>query len=118
MREGKVYGRTDGQDPARGGQITRGGSGQEARDQRRDDLRLAQTLRQLDAENSRHKKMLAERVMDIEILKEVAANNGERASLMTADRFRVPTRSIDPTSVRAAERGEIYGRISVPHAGT
>ena len=30
-------------------------------------------LRQLEAENSRLKKMLAERVMDIEILKEVAA---------------------------------------------
>ena len=30
-------------------------------------------LRQLEAENGRLKKMLAERVMDIEILKEVAA---------------------------------------------
>lgn len=30
-------------------------------------------LRQLEAENSRLKKVLAERVMDIEILKEVAA---------------------------------------------
>lgn len=30
-------------------------------------------LRQLEAENTRLKKMLAERVMDIEILKEVAA---------------------------------------------
>ena len=30
-------------------------------------------LRQLEAENARLKKMLAERVMDIEILKEVAA---------------------------------------------
>jgi putative transposase len=30
-------------------------------------------LRQLEAENSRLKKLLAERVMDIEILKEVAA---------------------------------------------
>jgi putative transposase len=30
-------------------------------------------LRQLDAENARLKKLLAERVMDIEILKEVAA---------------------------------------------
>ena len=32
-------------------------------------------LRQLEAENARLKKMLAERVMDIEILKEVAAEN-------------------------------------------
>jgi putative transposase len=30
-------------------------------------------LRQLEAENARLKKLLAERVMDIEILKEVAA---------------------------------------------
>ena len=32
-------------------------------------------LRQLEAENTRLKKVLAERVMDIEILKEVAAKN-------------------------------------------
>jgi len=32
-------------------------------------------LRQLEAENARLKKILAERVMDIEILKEVAAKN-------------------------------------------
>jgi putative transposase len=32
-------------------------------------------LRQLEAENARLKKLLAERVMDIEILKEVAAKN-------------------------------------------
>jgi putative transposase len=32
-------------------------------------------LRQLEAENGRLKKVLAERVMDIEILKVVAANN-------------------------------------------
>jgi putative transposase len=32
-------------------------------------------LRQLEAENARLKKVLAERVMDIEILKEVAAKN-------------------------------------------
>jgi putative transposase len=71
-------------------------------------------LRQLEAENNRLKKVLAERVMDIEILKEVAAKNGERVRSPAADHLRMPTRSICPASVRAAERGPIHGGISVP----
>jgi len=43
--------------------------------------------------------------------------NGERARPPAADRLRMPTRLIDPTSVRAAERGEVYGRVSVPGGG-
>ena len=42
--EDAIYGRADGQDSARGGQGARGGGGQEARGQRRHDLRVAQAL--------------------------------------------------------------------------
>jgi putative transposase len=42
-------------------------------------------LRAVEAENARLKKVLAERVMDIEILKEVAQKNGERARSSSTD---------------------------------
>jgi hypothetical protein len=45
--------------------------GLEARDVKR--------LRQLEAENGRLKKLVAERDLEIEVMKEVAAKNGERA---------------------------------------
>jgi putative transposase len=70
-------------------------------------------LRQLEHENAGLKKLLAERVMDIEILKELAAKNGKRARAPSADRLLMPTGSISPASVRAAERGEVYGGVSV-----
>jgi putative transposase len=36
-------------------------------------------LKQLEAENARLKKLVAERDLEIEVMKEVAAKNGERA---------------------------------------
>ena len=71
-------------------------------------------LRQLEHENGRLKKVLAERVMDIEILKEVAAKNGERARASPTDRLRLPTGSIAATSVRADERGQVHCAVRVP----
>jgi putative transposase len=70
-------------------------------------------LRALEAENARLKKVLAERVMDIEILREVAEKNGERARAPSADRLRMPTGPIDTASVRAAERSSIHGGLSI-----
>jgi putative transposase len=71
-------------------------------------------LRQLETENNRLKKVLAERVMDIEILKEVAAKNGERVRSPAADHLRLPARSICAASVRAAERCPLDSGVSVP----
>jgi putative transposase len=71
-------------------------------------------LRHLEQENAKLKKLVAERDLDIEILKEVAAKkNGERARAPTADRLRMSTRSIAATSVRAAEGGPIDSAIRV-----
>ena len=70
-------------------------------------------LRALEGENARLKKVLAERVMDIEILKEVAAKKGERVRAPATDRLRMPTGTIGTASVRAVERGEIDRRLPV-----
>jgi putative transposase len=71
-------------------------------------------LRQLEAENARLKKMLAERVMDIEILKKSPKKNGKRARAPATDHLRMPTGSIGTASVRAVERSAIDGGVSVP----
>ena len=82
--EDKVFGRADGQDPARGGHVAgvRGGQKHGVSDvtiyawrKRFGQLEAVDVkrVRALEAENARLKKVLAERVMDIEILKEVAA---------------------------------------------
>src|SRR5580692_1002122 len=42
--EDPIYGRANGQDPAGGGPVAGGRGGQEARDQRRHDLRLAEAI--------------------------------------------------------------------------
>ena len=84
MKKTPVFGRADGEDPARSGSGAGGQCGQEAWRECRDDLRLAQALRQLEAldvkrlrqleqENNRLKRLVAERDLGIQILKEVAA---------------------------------------------
>ena len=40
---------------------------------------MSRRLRQLEVENGRLKKLVAERDLEIEVMKEVAAKNGERA---------------------------------------
>ena len=69
-------------------------------------------LRQLEVENSRLKKIVAERDLDIEILEEVAAKNGERVRSSSADRLRMPARPIDTKSVRAVEGSPIDRAVS------
>src|SRR5260221_8703187 len=58
-------------------------------------------LRHLEQENGRLKRVLAERVMDIEILKEVAAKKGGRARGPATSRPRGPTGAVGTASVRA-----------------
>ena len=58
-------------------------------------------LRQLELENGRLKKLVAERDLDLEILKEVAAKNGERAGSSPAGYLRMSAWAIGATSLRA-----------------
>lgn len=70
-------------------------------------------LRHLEQENAKLKKLVAERDLEIEVMKEVAAKNGKRARATAADRVCLSTRSVDPASVRAAECGAIQLALSV-----
>lgn len=54
-------------------------------------------LRQLESENGRLNKLLAERVMDIEILKEVAAKNGPSAGSLKRGAFSMLEPDAGPT---------------------
>ena len=86
MRKATVHGRADGGDHPGGGSRPGVGGGEAARGERADDLHVAQAvrrfqandvrrLRQLEAENARLKKLVAERDLEIEVMKEVAAKN-------------------------------------------
>ena len=43
------------------------------------DVNEARRLRELERENARLKKMVVDRDLEIEVMKEIAAKNGERA---------------------------------------
>jgi putative transposase len=63
-------------------------------------------LRQIETENARLKKLLAERDLEIEVMKEVAAN-GKRARAPPAGCLPSTGRPVDPASVRADVSGQI-----------
>ena len=82
--EVEVYGRADGGDHPGGGSGSGSGCCQAARCQRTDDLRLRKRfgtfqaddvlrLKQLEHENARLKKLVAERDLEIEVMKEINA---------------------------------------------
>jgi putative transposase len=75
-------------------------------------------LRTLEAENARLKKVLTERVMDIEILKEVAAKNGERVRAPATDCLRLPTGSIGTASVRAPQCDSVHCGVRIEVGAT
>lgn len=58
-------------------------------------------LRQIETENARLKKLLAERDLKIEVMKEIAAKNCERARASVSGNLRSWPWRVDPTSVRA-----------------
>ena len=58
-------------------------------------------LRQLEQENGKLKKLVAERDLEIDVMKEVAAKNGERVRPAEADRVRAPARDLASPSVPA-----------------
>jgi putative transposase len=65
------------------------------------DVPDAKRLKALEAENHRLKKLVAERDLEIEAMKEISARNGERACSTAAGRVRAEARPVVPTSLRA-----------------
>jgi putative transposase len=74
-------------------------------------------LRQLEAENARLKKLVADRDLEIEVMKEVAAKNGERARSAPASRLRSGAGFVGAKSVRAALGGAIELAVRVASCG-
>jgi hypothetical protein len=80
-----VFGRADGGDPARGGSGFGCGGVEASRGERADDVWRkrfgtiavsdVRRLKGLEAENARLKKLVAERDLEIEVMKEIAAKN-------------------------------------------
>lgn len=71
-------------------------------------------LRQIEHENTRLKKLLAERDLEIEVMRKGAAKNGRRARASPTGRVRSRTRCVDPASVRDDVSGKVD--IEVPIA--
>jgi putative transposase len=59
-------------------------------------------LRMLESENGKLKKLLADRLVEIDVLKEINEKKGERARTSRARRVRQTARSVETTCVRAA----------------
>src|SRR5215467_10986319 len=69
-----------------------------------DDVRR---LKQLEQENARLKKLVAERDLEIEVMKEIAAKNGERADPSRAGGVCETPRAVATPVVHAAGNGAL-----------
>src|SRR5450631_579519 len=74
-------------------------------------------LKALEAENTRLKKMVADRDLELEVMKEINAKNGERARPKAGGRVRATARTVLPQGVRAAESGEVGVEVSIEAGG-
>jgi putative transposase len=74
-------------------------------------------LRQLEQENNRLKKMVADRELEIDVLKEITPKNGMRTRAPAAGRVRSDTRPVEPPRVRPAVRRSLDVGLPVPSGG-
>ena len=70
-------------------------------------------LRQLEQENGRLKKMVADRDLEIDVLKEITRKNGRRTCAPAAGRVCAPTRAVEPPRVRRVIRRAVDTRLPV-----
>jgi putative transposase len=70
-------------------------------------------LRQVEAENAKLKKLLAERDLEIDAMKEISRKNGERMRTSTPGSLRQAARDLGATSVCAVIGGQIDAEIRV-----
>src|SRR5690348_11561741 len=71
-------------------------------------------LRRLETENARLKKLVAERDLEIEVMKEVAQKTGERAGSPAASGVQPRARSLGAAGLHAVFGGAIGVRLSKP----
>ena len=74
-------------------------------------------LRQLEQENGRLKKMVADRDLEIDVLKEITRKNGRRTRAPAAGRVSPITRSVRPPRVRRTLGGAVDLGLSVAAGG-
>jgi putative transposase len=72
-------------------------------------------LRELERENMRLKKLVAERDLEIEVMKEVAAKNGKRISSTRAGALCHDQRALKPPRVSADGSGSINFELPESH---
>jgi putative transposase len=70
-------------------------------------------LRQLEQENGRLKKLVAERDLETEVMREIAAKNGDRARTQAAGGVRLRAGSVVAPGVSPADRGSIDASLRV-----
>ena len=68
-------------------------------------------LKALEVENARLKKIVAERDLEIEVMKEVAAKNGKRVRPAATSGVRPAPRSVASQGVRAASGSAVDHRL-------
>src|SRR6185312_12675980 len=64
-------------------------------------------LKALELENAKLKRLLPERDLEVDIMREVNPKNGEPTGASRADRFRAKSRSVAATSLWAAGRSAL-----------
>jgi len=71
-------------------------------------------LRQLEQENGRLKKMVADRDLEIDVLKEITRKNGRRTRAPAAGCVRRRAGPVAPPRVRLAVRRAVHRRLRLP----
>ena len=74
-------------------------------------------LRQLEQENARLKKLVAERDLELEVMKEINAKNGRRAGSPSAGELRARSRTVGASGVCAARCVALDARLSLADHG-
>ena len=74
-------------------------------------------LRVLEQQNARLKKLVAERDLEIEVMKEIAAKNGERARSAATGGLREGAWAVGASGVRAAVGGALGPALRSANAG-
>jgi putative transposase len=74
-------------------------------------------LKQLEQENAQLKKLLAERDLEVEVMKEIAAKNGEHVDTPPAGGVRPGSGRFMSTRMRRSERGALVAALRVQDGG-